>query len=390
MSYYEYHVARRYVQFEGALHELANYASLVGRRVLILTACDPVTEQIKQKIQEGIDRPAAAWMNERLAKESVRYARYVPMAERMDALRSEMSFSFRDIAQLPITRENVRMLAEQVQAQGFDTVVGVGGGKGQDFARALTHFLPVKVILVPTLAATNASISTLSVIYTPDGRIDQYWRMDNAPELVLADTEVLIQNPPPVLSAGIGDIMSTYYEALCNFRITGRTDVVPEFSLRGVQTSIEIMKEQAPLALQAVKAREITPAFENVLSMILHNCGPLGMICTTGYAHILDEMFLYFEASHRIPHGLRVGYATIPMLCRQGADEAEIREYIDFCKSSGIPTTLAALGLEGLSREEWRQAFDATLGCSQNHRSLPFPTSFDDLYDSLVQAQRFS
>ena len=101
------------------------------------------------------------------------------------------------------------MLAEQVQAQGFDTVVGVGGGKGQDFARALTHFLPVKVILVPTLAATNASISTLSVIYTPDGRIDQYWRMDNAPELVLADTEVLIQNPPPVLSAGIGDIMST-------------------------------------------------------------------------------------------------------------------------------------------------------------------------------------
>ena len=390
MSYYEYHVARRYVQFEGALHELANYASLVGRRVLILTACDPVTEQIRQKIQEGIDRPAAAWMNDRLAKESVRYARYVPMAERMDALRSEMSFSFRDISQLQITRENVRMLAEQVQAQGFDTVVGVGGGKGQDFARALTHFLPVKVILVPTLAATNASISTLSVLYTPDGRIDQYWRMDNAPELVLADTEVLIQNPPPVLSAGIGDIMSTYYEALCNFRITGRTDVVPAFSLRGVQASIEIMKEQAPLALKAVEAREITPAFENVLSMILHNCGPLGMICTTSYAHILDEMFLYFEASHRIPHGLRVGYATIPMLCRQGAGDAEIREYIDFCKSSGIPTTLGELGLEGVSRDAWRQAFDATLGSSQNHRSLPFPTSFDDLYDSLVQAQRFA
>ena len=81
-------------------------------------------------------------------------------------------------------------------------------------------------------------------------------------------------------------------------------------------------------------------------------------------------------------------FATVGAL--RSADEAEIREYIDFCRASGIPTTLAALGLEGLSREEWRQAFDATLGCSQNHRSLPFPTSFDDLYDSLVQAQRFS
>lgn len=387
MSYYEYHVARRYVQFEGALHELANYASLVGRRVLILTACDPVTEEICQKIREGIDRPAAAWMNDRLAKESVRYARYLPMTDRMDELRRGMSFSFYNLGMRPITRENVREIADLVQAQGFDTVVGVGGGRGQDFARALTHFVPVKVILVPTLAATNASISTLSVLYTPDGRIDQYWRMDNAPELVLADTEVLVKNPPAVLAAGIGDIMSTYYEALCNFRITKKTDVVPIFALRGVESSIEIMKEQAPLALQAAAKQEITPAFENVLSMIMHNCGPLGMICTTGYAHVLDEMFLYFDGTHRIPHGLRVGYATIPMLCRQGAPEEELSSYIAFCRACDIPTSLAELKLADLTRAQWREAFDATLGRSGNHRSLPFPTTADDLIDSLERAE---
>lgn len=389
MSYYEYHVARRYVQFEGALHELANYASLVGKKVLLLTACDPVTEQIRQKIMEGVDRPAAAWMNERLAKESVRYARYMPMTDRMDALRSDMSFSFYDVGDKIITQENVRTVAEYVKAEGFDTVVGIGGGKGQDFARALTHFMPIKVILVPTLAATNASISTLSVLYTPDGKIDQYWRMDNAPELVLVDTEVLVQNPPRVLSAGIGDIMSTYYEALCNFRITQKTDHVPAFALRGVQSSIETMKELAPEALESIARHEITPAFENVLSMIMHNCGPLGMICTTGYAHILDEMFLYFEATHRIPHGLRVGYATIPMLCRQGADDDEIRSYIAFCKSAGIPTTLGELGLENVSRSEWMDAFNATLARSMNHLSLPFPTTADDLLDSLAAACRF-
>lgn len=389
MSYYEYHVARRYVQFEGALHELANYASLVGRRVLILTACDPVTDEICQKIREGIERPAAAWMNDRLAKESVRYARYLPMADRMDEMRRGMSFAFRDLGATPITRENVRVLADFVQAQGFDTVVGVGGGRGQDFARALTHFVPVKIILVPTLAATNASISTLSVLYTPDGKIDQYWRMDNAPELVLVDSEVLVKNPPQVLAAGIGDIMSTYYEALCNFRITKKTDVVPIFALRGVESAIEIMKEQAPLAIASAAKQEITPAFENVLSMIMHNCGPLGMICTTGYAHILDEMFLYFEASHRIPHGLRVGCATIAMLCMQGADEAEILSYIAFCKASGIPTSLCELGLDGHSRTEWRKAFEETLGVSGNHRSLPFPTTADDLIDSLEQAEKF-
>lgn len=389
MSYYEYHVARRYVQFEGALHELANYASLVGKKVLLLTACEPATEQIRKKILEGVEQPAAAWMNPRLANESVRYARYMPMTDRMETMRSDMSFTFYDVADKVITQENVREISEYVKAEGFDTVVGIGGGKGQDFARALTHFVPVKVILVPTLAATNASISTLSVLYTPDGKIDQYWRMDNAPELVLVDTEVLIQNPPRVLSAGIGDIMSTYFEALCNFRITQKTSVVPVFALQGVQSSIEIMKAQAPAALESISRREITPAFENVLSMIMHNCGPIGMICTTGYAHILDEMFLYFEATHRIPHGLRVGYATIPMLCRQGADEGEIKAYIAFCKSVGIPTTLSELGLANVSRSEWMEAFDATLGRSGNHKSLPFPTTADDLIRSLEEARRY-
>ena len=90
MSYIEYHVARRYVQFEGALRELANYASLIGRKVLILTACAPVTEQVVAKIREGIDAPAAKWMNPQLAADSPRYARYMPMTDRFDALRREM------------------------------------------------------------------------------------------------------------------------------------------------------------------------------------------------------------------------------------------------------------------------------------------------------------
>lgn len=390
MSYYEYHVARRYVQFEGALRELPNYAALIGKNILCLTACDPVREQIEEKIREGLGRPAAHWMSERLARESPRYARYFSMTDRLDALRGDLRVDFYDIGQSVVSEQNIRQVAELVRARGFDTVVGIGGGKAQDFARALTHFVPVKVILVPTLAATNASVSTLSVLYTPDGkRIHQYWRMDNAPELVLVDTEVLIGNPPAVFSAGIGDIMSTYYEAVCNLRAARRTDMLPLFAVKGIELSIEIMKEQAPLALASVAQRKITPAFENVLSMIMHNCGPLNMICTTGYAHILDELFLYFDAAHRLPHGLRVGYATIPMLCGRGADDAQINAYIAFCKSIGIPTTLGEIGLADISPAQWSEAFDATLRRSGNHLSLPFPVTAETMIDDLEKARRF-
>lgn len=57
MSYYEYHVARRYVQFEGALRELPNYAALIGKNILCLTACDPVREQIEEKFAKGSAAP---------------------------------------------------------------------------------------------------------------------------------------------------------------------------------------------------------------------------------------------------------------------------------------------------------------------------------------------
>lgn len=389
MSYYEYHVAKRYVQFEGALRELANYAALIGKRVLLLTACDPVTEEIRGRIQEGIDRPAAFWMSARLAAQSPRYARYLQMAARLDGLRSGMRFTFHDLGNLPVTWSHIRSVAELALEGGYDTVVGIGGGRAQDFARALTRFAPVQVILAPTLAATNASVSTLSVIYANDGRIDQYWRMDSAPELVLADTGVLIRNPPRALSAGIGDIMSTYCEALCNHRLAAGSDAVPAFSMEGLRLSAELLHKLAAPAMEAIERREITPAFENVVSMILHNCGPLNMVCTTGYAHVLDEMLLALAPARRVSHGLRVGFAVLPMLCHLGVDTAQIREYAAFCRSAGIPTSLRELGLEDVSRAEWRRAFEETLGRSGNHLSLPFPTDADDLIDSLDAARCF-
>lgn len=388
MSYYEYHVPRRYVQFEGALRELPNYAALIGKNILFLTACDPVTKQVEDKIREGLDAPAAAWMNPRLAAESPRYARYVPMTGRLDRLRNEMKFEFYDLGNTVVSEENIRKTADLVREKGVDTVVGIGGGKAQDFARALTHYLPLKVILVPTLAATNASISTLSVLYTPDGKqIEQYWRMDNAPDLVLADTELLIENGPKVLASGIGDIMSTYLEALCNIAMTGKTDVMPMLSYRSLELAVEIMYRQAPAAIEAVKTKKIDPAFESIVSMILHNPGPMGMICTLGFAHVLDEIFLHFECSHKTPHGLRVGFASIPMLICQKAEPVKLKQYLDFCRKVGIPTSLTEIGLDGIAKAQWLEAARLTVGKSGTLETLPFRISVEEMIDCLLAVE---
>ena len=111
----------------------------------------------------------------------------------------------------------------------------------------------------------------------------------------------------------------------------------------------------------------------------------MGMICLTGYAHIIDEMLLYFDQTHTILHGLRVGFATIAMLIAENASKTEILTYLRFCRQIGIPTSLKALGLDQISLDEWHKAYNATVGISGNDRMLPFNTTSDSIINSLLE-----
>ena len=384
MSYYEFHVSRRYVQFEGALNELPRYASSIGKKILILVASIP--ERVEETIRKAMLCPSALMMQAELGQESSRYADHIRNAAHYDDLRRGMSYEFYEIVDEIPSVNNIRAVADYVRSKGFDTVVGIGGGRGLDFARAITHFVPVKVILVPTLAATNAPISTLSVIYSEDGStIEDYWRMDNAPDLTLVDTSIIIDNPRNALAAGIGDITCTYYEGLTNLELSHTRKAYPELSYRGLELAVDIMKKNAADALNAVSRREITPAFESVVSMIMHNCGPLWTACSMGLAHAIDEVFLYFPQAHKIPHGLRVGFAAIPMLEFAGWDAGRIGEYISFCREAGIPTSLREMNLGGISAEQWKRAAAATIGRRNALASLPYKTSFEEVLPHLLK-----
>lgn len=390
MSYYEFQTAKRYVQYPGALREFARYACPIGKRLLIITASNTVKARLENDIRESFIQPCASSFNKSLIDESPKYAAYVSQGCRFDAMKGGMEYSFIDVRNKVLNAQNAQTLAAYVKARQFDVVVGTGGGKGLDFARAVTHFTPVKVILVPTTAATNASISQCSVIYSDDGsKIREYWQMDTAPELVLADTEILLDTAPSILASGMGDIISTYYEALCSVALTHSKEKNSLLSVEGIRLAIDIVMRCGTDALSAVKTHKSNPAFECVLSLILHNCGPFRAICGLGFAHVLDEIMLSFPAAHKVPHGLRVGFATIPMLLYQGASPAVINRYLAFCRQTGIPSSLAEIGLEHISWDEWLQAAEKTVAEGGGMTSLPYPLSVQNIIHSLKRANAY-
>jgi len=106
---------------------------------------------------------------------------------------------------------------ERVKAAGRElgarTIVGAGGGKVLDTARAAAAGLGLPVVNCPTVASSDAPCSALSVIYTDEGVFQEYRFYRKNPDLVLVDTEVIAQAPPRLLVAGMGDALATWFEA---------------------------------------------------------------------------------------------------------------------------------------------------------------------------------
>ncbi|MGR0182591.1 iron-containing alcohol dehydrogenase [Klebsiella pneumoniae] len=67
------------------------------------------------------------------------------------------------------SESHIHRLAQVVQATGADLVIGVGGGKALDTSKAVGVETRVPVVTVPTIAATCAAVTPLTVRYHDDG-----------------------------------------------------------------------------------------------------------------------------------------------------------------------------------------------------------------------------
>lgn len=242
----------------------------------------------------------------------------------------------------------IERVKEQARRQGARVIVGAGGGKVLDTARAVAADLDLPVVNCPTVASSDAPCSALSVIYTAEGAVQEYRIYRKNPDLVLVDTRVIAQSPPRLLVAGMGDALATWFEArtcvegnVKNMRGGAST----QSALALAELCYRTLLRDGADALSALSARTPTPALERLVEANTLLSG-LGFESSgLAAAHAVHNGLTAVPQTHAYFHGEKVAFGVLLQLMLEGKPGSLLDEVLEFANRVGLPTTLAAIGL---------------------------------------------
>lgn len=242
-------------------------------------------------------------------------------------------------------------VAELAREAGDDraVVIGVGGGALLDTTKALARRLGLPIVAIPTIAATCAAWTPLSVWYNDAGQALQFEIFDDANFLVLVEPQIILNAPAEYLLAGIGDTLAKWYEAVVlapepeNLPLTVRLGINNALAIRDVllDSSEEALADQA--------RGEVTQAFRDVVDAIIAGGGMVGGLgeryTRVAAAHAVHNGLTVLPQTEKFLHGTKVAYGILVQSALLGQD-AVLAQLVNAYQRFNLPTTLAALDVD--------------------------------------------
>jgi len=309
----------KYIQGIGALDELPSLIKAYGRQGLILAS--PTTHRTILPGRD-MDVQANALLVERFGGE---------------CCETELS-----------------RLAAILREKQVDVLVGMGGGKTIDTAKIAADRAHIPVLVVPTIASTDAPCSGCAVLYSEQGVFERVYYQKANPAAVLVDMEIIVQAPVRFLVAGMGDALATWFEAKSCRDTQSQNECGGLSTLTGLTLArlcYDTLLQYGAVAKLAAERQIITPALEHIVeaNILLSGVGfESGGLAS---AHSIHNGLTALEETHAFYHGEKVAFGVLAGLQLTDASPEESSAVFSFCEEVGLPTTLADIGLESCDRD---------------------------------------
>ena len=312
----------RYYQGPGLLHDLWKYTGKFGKNAhAIITRC----------------------LFEKLTKEL-----------KKDFCKTDCSIETQ-IFDSEVSEERISIATEKAKKCKPDVIVAIGGGKTIDTAKAVASICAKPLIVAPSNASTDAPTTAVSVIYSEDG-LHLYAKFHKKnPDIVLMDSQLIADAPVRFLVAGMGDALSTYFEARAN-ELSDSSTYIDGVGFRRTRTGITIAescyKELIKNGFKALKSAErhvVTEALEDVIeaNTLMSGQGVENVGCSG--AHSICEGISALPEDKKTYHGEKVGFGVLCQLVAENASTELLDEVYGFCCKVRLPVTLEDLYIESTS-----------------------------------------
>lgn len=282
--------------------------------------------------------------------------------------------------------ERIKQVARQHKSR---VVVGAGGGKVLDAARAAAADLDLPAVNCPTVASSDAPCSALSVIYSDDGVVQgsRFYRKN--PDLVLVDTQVIAQSPPRLLVAGMGDALATWFEAktCADGRVKNlRGGLSTQSALALAKLCFRTLLADGAEALRAVQTHVVTPALERLVEANTLLSGIGFESSGLAAAHAIHNGLTTAKATHDYLHGEKVAFGLLAQLVLEGQPRPVLERVLGFATEVGLPITLAEIGLTDLPKEQLQKIAIRATAENETIHNEPFEVLPDMVADAILAA----
>ena len=317
----------KYIEGYGVLEKLGHFGSFLGNRVLLVgspTSLDQALPAVKKSLEEA----GIIW----------------------------------DVYQFDgfPTEQAAQKIADITKAGHFDFLIGIGGGRVMDVTKYGADLSERRLILIPTISATNASLRVNSIVYDDKGRHQGMHKNQLPACFTLADLDILTKQPVRYLASGILDTLVRFIE-MRPYLSVYPDDLNTKVSYAVIEEAYHFLISHSKEYLQDLKEQKPTKRLAEAIQCVIGVCSISANYNSTGskfggLAHGVYYGFTRSRENHHLLHGEVVGFGILTQLFAEGYELDEIRKEYQHLHLFGFDYDLEDCGI--LTDQELDEAVD--------------------------------
>jgi len=248
----------------------------------------------------------------------------------------------------------IKRVSAIIKTSHTDVLIGMGGGKTIDTVKIAADRAGIPVIVVPTIASTDAPCSGCAVIYSEDGVFESVYYQKMNPHVVLVDLNIMASAPTRFLVSGMGDALATWFEA----RSCKQTQSKNECGGYTTLAALNLARLCYDTLLKYGSEAKADNDNKNVSQALTYIVEANTLLSGIGFessglaaAHSIHNGLTVLKETHSFYHGEKVTFGVLTGLYLTGASADEMNTVYSFCEEIGLPTTFHDIGIINTSRE---------------------------------------